>query len=165
MLDPREWTLHEEDGLTSYCVPESERFLDWITGRGFLLHGSPSAVKGPLEPHIAWDSQRGTAARPAVYLTDVSVLAIFCALVDRPPGTIRIGDVSRQRSNDVITYERVWLKVGRKEQIRSHGYVYVVPREEASAEEAGEYLCYGKVQPSLVIRVSRSDLRYDIEVG
>ena len=157
-------TPFDEDGLVSYRVPDLEGFLTWLVTRDFLLHGSPVAIQDGLEPRIAHDTRRGIADRAAVYLTDIPVLAMFCGLVHKAPGALRLGDIARHRDNDEITYQRVRFLVGNADQICQNGYVYVVSKEVAEAEEEGDFLSFRRLEPELVVRVERPDLRYDIEV-
>jgi hypothetical protein len=162
------WVVHEEEGLKSYAVPDCEAFLDWMARRGFLFHGSPFAIKDVLEPRRA-----NTGGVPneyeGVFLTDVPPLAIFCALVEKQPRTIRSADIVREtsigRSRFESHYRQLRLTVDGAERIRSHGYVYLIPKEEAEGREGEHYVAFRKLRPSLVLRVTRSDLRYEIEVA
>lgn len=157
------WLRNEEDGLVSYSVPECERFLAWVADRGFLLHGSPVAIRSFLEPRAS--SNGGVRGdRESIYLTDIAPQAIFCALVVQMPNEKRVVDIVRRLENGDSTYERIRLRVGSERQVRPHGYVYLVAREHAGGRDRDDYLCFHRILPSLVVRVSRDDLRYDIEL-
>jgi hypothetical protein len=155
------WTLVPNDDGVSYSVDEAEAFLEHALEQGFVCHGSPTLIHDSLQPRLTGDRDN---SRPAVYLTDVPVLALFCAIAGRSGWTQRTTEISCTTSNGVRTYHNVRLVLESRaaSDLQSHGYVYLVPRDKALRETEHELLSYEAVLPMLVLRVSRADLRFDV---
>jgi hypothetical protein len=139
-------------------VPVEQR-LEELRKAGYLFHGSPVDIKGPLMPRLAQDDAKLSGNRSAVYLTEVPVEALFCALVGPECGRRECHvayDIDAKTG--LLTYRLVQLGVERPEQLATEGFVYVVSRHKTYEYIDGEWLAYEPVKPVQQLRVSRDDL-------
>lgn len=128
----------------------------------YVFHGS-SRENNILKPQKANDKVKESGNRKAIYLTNSPVLAIFCALAGGIEGMReRRNSINEIHSERGIEYQDIKLLVSHPELIKDEGYVYVCKRNGLDYEN-GEFLSYEPLKPEMVIKVKRSDLKYNIE--
>ncbi len=157
--------ITEENGFEYWELEDANLYLEKVLmERNWVFHGTRGKYK-ELVPQKSQDEIKESGNRVAVYFTNDPVLSEFCALagggksVGQRKNSIRM---SYDTDTKKVEYSDVKLAVEFPENVASEGFVYLSPREGMEYIN-GEYLSYEPREPDVVIKIKRSDLKYNIE--
>ncbi len=144
--------------IFEYAVLEKpDEFLSCCINEGYVLHGTTRKLD-ELIPKQANDSSKEFGNAFAVYLTSNPIVAKFCALVSGADvGLRRDSKKTNIDSDGVFTYTDTFFGVGKPENIKKEGYVYIFPNTVIDNTEGPEHIAMKPIRPYLVIRIKESD--------
>ncbi len=155
----------EENGFEYWELEDANLYLEKILmERNWVFHGTRGQYK-ELIPQKSQDEIKESGNRIAVYFTNDPVLSEFCALAGGGKGVgQRKNSIRMSYDTDTkkVEYSDIKLAVEFPENVASEGFVYLCPREDMEYIN-GEYLSYEPREPDVVIKIKRSDLKYNIE--
>ncbi len=120
----------------------------------YVFHGSPYEIK-ELEPRQATNAGLPDG-EPAVWASDLPVVAIFMALV----GGRYSSGVSITNGEVELTAVRSGLTALRGDKLT--GYVHVLPKEQFTKVKQHDYVSTKPQHPVEVIKVKAKDLRLPV---
>jgi hypothetical protein len=156
-------SIDAETGLEYYTVPEPIKFLEWATRQDFLLHGTREKVAGNFMPSRAYDANKESGNRNAIYTSQRLPIVLFFAVVGKRnrEGSAKLKtSVSIKPSGEIDEVSVGY--VDKEDAIGEQGFVYIFSKEQADEFANDEFLSYKPQKPVGVIQVTRKDVPFPI---